>query len=1293
MRSGTALLIAAAVGLLVPSGTALADEGNPDPGYGTKGVATLAVGNADRSSGEAVLLQGDKAVIAGEALDDAGGGAVLRAAVTRALPDGSRDASFGTGGQTLVPAGTGASQFFAVAPSLNDRFVAVGTAVDGGTEKVLIARFRGDGTLDDGFGTGGIVLLARGNGGVASANAVYVESDGSVIVAGHALDGGVTKLLRARVNSIGQPAAEWGGLTAIGADGLARANAIGRLGDGSFVLAGEAGDGETKPFVARVTDSTGALTAGWGRGDGIGLLDLDTLGGATALTVKGGQVVVTGAIADGSTDVFAAAFSAGSGAPDTGFGTGGRFRAAIGDGGSSVGRAITTDAAGRFIVAGDASQEIDGDPVFQFMTLRLTAAGALDTTYNAPGPQPGASLAVAPGRVRAFGTGIALRADGKAVLAGRVGSGPGERLATVRYCTAEAQPCVSNTGDVALPKQNALAMSEQCGSPEVRGVAEIAVTGGYEGRVTVDITSSDPTHFAVAPATQTVKARADGPLPVSYTVTHSGNAADSATLTVTVRPEERATVTQSFTVSNTVLAVSSMSTTSLATPRDLGSGTEVTLTVPGAPICATPGYVGGRPMTVRVGNDLALATGDRAGETVTFTTPRLATSGPVELVSVGATGAVVSRAAVPGPPATVDTYRNTWGFAFKNFAASPSFNDMVDAFGAEDVFVCIHVPFVGCVPSGVPDPWALTVMTLLQLGDGSCFGISWVSEQMRRGRLDPATFTPGAKTPFAIGGKPGDPDAAGARGGEIEDEIEAAWVRQFSEEYMDFYRGESLDALLFQSPSDLRRKIEGMLRQGDHPLLTLRNGNSLYGQHVVTPYDIEDDPTEVGAYYIHVYDNNIPFDPRYVQDDGQLNSDLLAGTTFGAMRPEPEFLRPRVDSRVRVGADGSWSMPSSNFAADQIGNIIAGPWDLPPRDAELLRPDSAISTVINLFVVWAGEGITNRGARAGTAPDPPATVSQVTAAGKRQFTDSGAVNTDPDSRLNVVPWTMATGGRAPFEGHFVPAGAPYEVQLRGDRDGRQNQLVLGNGTMTKVTTAVTKGTTDTIDVAPRQNSVSVDPAGAAEPVKIEMSARTKQGTWRTAMLDTTTRGTDGLRYDRAADGYVIDHKGPPTTVRLTLSSLEKTAAPQEATARISVGRNQKVTFKPASWKRLGGGRLTVRAGGKIRRVALRRSAASTLKMGRPTVRKRGSTRTATVAITVPSGPATDTAKVTYVVRRGKKRIKTGTVSAGRPGRRTVRFRLPAAARRGDSLTVVSTAMRARGGGFTPATATRTVRVP
>lgn len=1266
MRWGARLVVAGLIAIGGPVSSAVAGEGNPDPGFGASGVAVVPTGNGNQSSGEAIVMQGTKAIVAGEAVDDTGGGPVLRGAVTRVNADGTRDAGFGTGGQFVTTAGTGASQLFAVALAPDGKVVAAGTVRDGGVDKVLVVRLLADGAPDAGFGPGGARLLTRGDGGSAAATGVLVEAGGSVVVAGHALDGGSTKVMRAKLAADGTPQA-WGGLSAIGTDGLARANAIGRLGDGDYVLAGEAASGENRPFVARVAAADGALTAGWGTaGDGTSQLALDTIAGAYGLTVKGDQVVVTGASADGSTQVIAAAFRAGDGAVDGTFGTAGMFRAAIGDGGTSRGRAITTDAAGRFLIAGEASQERDGTPVFHFMTVRLTPGGGLDGGYGTGG----SALAVAPGNRAATGNGIAIAPGGKAVLAGRAGEGPGETLAAVRFCTETAQPCATAVGDVSLPAQSDLAMSEQCGSSSIRATADVQVGGGYRGRVTVSLTSSDPSKFRVEPATQTVEATADGPLPIGYTVTHTGNAADSATITVRVAPEGRGELTRTLTARNSVLTVTGVSPATATTPRDLAPGSTLQVTVGGLALCGTAGYAGAPGPTVRVGNDRALVRPTRTDETLSFTTPRLATTGTVEVVGVDAAGAITSRAAAPGT-VTVDTYRNSLGFAFRNFTAEVSFDDMVRAFGVEDMFVCIHVPFVGCVPSGVPDPWALTVWGVLQLGNGSCFGFSWVSEWMREGKLKPGDFAAGATTPFAIGGMPQSGDAPAVRPQNITDEIEAAWARQFSEDYMAFYRRKTLLNLVAQTPASLRSEIETMMRRGDHPLLSIRDGGTIGGLHVVTAYDIEDDPNEPGAYFLHVYDSNSPYDPADVEADGQRNADKLAGTTL-------RFGGRRVDNRIHVRADGSWSMPSSSFGGKQLANIIAGPWDLPTEDADLISPASGVTTAVTLFIAWAGEGVANLRADGATPTTaPPASIQSVTA-GKKT--------------VETVPWTLATGGPAPVEGRFIPAGAPYEVKLRGDRDGRQTQVLFGRNTVTKVTTAVQRGATDSIEVAPKRNEVAIDPGAAAAPVTVEMSARTAKDAWRTATLDTTTRGSDGLRYDRAKDAYVLDHDGPAATVKLTFSSLEKTVAPQEATATLRVGRDQQLSLKPRSWRRLGGGALVVRSRGKARSVRLRGSSATRLRMGTPSVRTAGKRRTARVAVTVPRDTAAGTAKVTYVVRRGKRRVATRTIAAGRPGRRTVSFALPATARRGDTLTVVGQATRRRGTRFTVATATRSARV-
>ena len=62
-----------------------------------------------------------------------------------------------------------------------------------------------------------------------------------------------------------------------------------------------------------------------------------------------------------------------------------------------------------------------------------------------------------------------------------------------------------------------------------------------------------------------------------------------------------------------------------------------------------------------------------------------------------------------------------------------------------------------------------------------------------------------------------------------------------------------------QTPSRLRRVVEDALRSGDHPKLSLRNGGTFDGLHVVVGYDVYTDPANPGNYYIDVLDSNRPF--------------------------------------------------------------------------------------------------------------------------------------------------------------------------------------------------------------------------------------------------------------------------------------------------------------------------------------------------------------------------------------------------------------------------------------------------
>jgi hypothetical protein len=84
----------------------------------------------------------------------------------RRLGNGMPDTDFGGAtGNVLVALGDGRQTIAnALVVQADGKFLVAGSARDGGTEKVMLARFNSDGSPDGGFGTGGSVLNAIGDG-------------------------------------------------------------------------------------------------------------------------------------------------------------------------------------------------------------------------------------------------------------------------------------------------------------------------------------------------------------------------------------------------------------------------------------------------------------------------------------------------------------------------------------------------------------------------------------------------------------------------------------------------------------------------------------------------------------------------------------------------------------------------------------------------------------------------------------------------------------------------------------------------------------------------------------------------------------------------------------------------------------------------------------------------------------------------------------------------------------------------------------------------------------------------
>jgi len=161
-------------------------DGSLDPSFGAGGIVTTAVG-ADNSYATAVAIQPDGKIIAAGAtyVPEAGFQPPDDFALTRYNSDGSLDSSFGSNG--VVRTDFSATEDFANAIALqsNGKIIVAGRSEGLPTGSVFaLARYNQDGSLDPSFGSNGKVAPAFGSG-YADANAVAVQPNGKIVVAGY----------------------------------------------------------------------------------------------------------------------------------------------------------------------------------------------------------------------------------------------------------------------------------------------------------------------------------------------------------------------------------------------------------------------------------------------------------------------------------------------------------------------------------------------------------------------------------------------------------------------------------------------------------------------------------------------------------------------------------------------------------------------------------------------------------------------------------------------------------------------------------------------------------------------------------------------------------------------------------------------------------------------------------------------------------------------------------------------------------------------------------------------------
>ena len=166
-----------------------------DTTFSTDGKVTTSIGNGyDRA--RAVAIDGDgNIVVAGEAHVT---GSSWDFALARYTSAGELDTSFGTGGKVTTAIGSDNDQANAVAIDGNGRIVLAGYATEGSGFQFALVRYRSNGSLDTGFGAGGVVTTDCFVGTQASANAMALDSGSRIVTAGYSFNDGFREIALAR---------------------------------------------------------------------------------------------------------------------------------------------------------------------------------------------------------------------------------------------------------------------------------------------------------------------------------------------------------------------------------------------------------------------------------------------------------------------------------------------------------------------------------------------------------------------------------------------------------------------------------------------------------------------------------------------------------------------------------------------------------------------------------------------------------------------------------------------------------------------------------------------------------------------------------------------------------------------------------------------------------------------------------------------------------------------------------------------------------------------------------------
>ena len=432
LRRRAATVVAFSCALLTPCAFAVVGQpGSLDTTWSSTGKVITAIGTGNDFA-RAMTLQPDGKVLLAGYCSTGPYGSNDHFCAARYLANGTLDTSWNSTGKVITSIGGGA-----VATSItlqpDGKVLLAGycsTGPYGSNDDFCAARYLANGTLDSTWnGTGTVITPIGASDDVATS--MTLQPDGKVLLAGFCNNAGKSNFCAARYLSNGSLDTTWNGtgkVTTSIVTGSNSANAITLQPDGKVLLAGTCDNGTDYDFCVARYLSNGTIDTTW-NGTGTVITPIGTGSDyATSITLQpDGKVLLAGYCDRGGNFDFCAARYLASGTLDTTWNLTGKVITYLG-GGDDIANSMTLQADGKVLLAGYCS----GATTYDFCAARYLANGSLDTTWNSTGTGP--STVITPiGSGADYASAMMLQPDGKVLVAGHCYNGTNFDFCAARY--------------------------------------------------------------------------------------------------------------------------------------------------------------------------------------------------------------------------------------------------------------------------------------------------------------------------------------------------------------------------------------------------------------------------------------------------------------------------------------------------------------------------------------------------------------------------------------------------------------------------------------------------------------------------------------------------------------------------------------------------------------------------------------------------------------------------------------------------------------------------------------------